>query len=103
LVPLDHGTGDDAFTQASCYQRLARQLQEAVRRALQLGSKRLLGAYLQALLSSPYAYTRKERVVAPLSSERRQPLLQALLAEAHQQTRAADGLVLTTGTWGNLR
>jgi len=58
LVPLDHGSGDDAFTQASCYQRLPRQFQEAVRQALQLGSKRLLGAYLQALLSHPDACTR---------------------------------------------
>ncbi len=69
LVPLERGGHDDAFTQSSCYDQLARQLHQAVRRALQLGSKRLLGAYLQALLSYPDACTREERVIDPLSGD----------------------------------
>jgi SNF2 family DNA or RNA helicase len=65
LVPLDGGTRAAESTQASAYHQLARELRAAVRQALQQGSKRLLGAYLQALLSYPDACTRKEVVLDP--------------------------------------
>jgi hypothetical protein len=83
LVPLDdtpvpvspsyYGVGlpDErgAPTQARCYHRLASELRQAVTGALRAGSKRLLGTYLQALLTYPDACTQAETVVDPRSGE----------------------------------
>jgi superfamily II DNA or RNA helicase len=63
LVPLDDGADPDEPTQARCYHRLAADLRAAVQQALRAGSKRLLGTYLQALLSYPDACTREETVL----------------------------------------
>jgi hypothetical protein len=50
-------------SQARAYRALARELRAAVLDALQSGSKRLLGAYLQSLLAYPDGCTREEIVV----------------------------------------
>src|SRR5206468_2602818 len=69
LVPLDDGADPDEPTQARCYRRLAADLRVAVQQALCAGSKRLLGTYLQALLSYPDACTREETVLDPRTNE----------------------------------
>lgn len=69
LYPLDERPLADGVSQADAYQRLANDLRQAVREALQRGSKRLLGAYLQALLGYPDASTRGETVLDPTSGE----------------------------------
>lgn len=90
LVGLDETELLDGDSQASSYRRLAGQLEAAVRRALATGSKRLLGAYLQALLAYPDACTKGEQVIdpgsgeligsaPPLPEEHRYPKEQALL------------------------
>lgn len=58
LVPLDEESG-----QANSYRRLADDLYSALVAALASGSKRLLGAYLQSLLSWPDACTHEETVL----------------------------------------
>ncbi|MGI8915728.1 MAG: hypothetical protein ACR2JY_18410, partial [Chloroflexota bacterium] len=70
-VPLDrdHDDGPDAPSQANAYRRLADDLRRAVMGALAGGSKRLLGAYLQALLAYPDGCTREETVLDPASAE----------------------------------
>jgi len=65
LFPLDERLLVEACSQASAYHRLATELRQAVLAALQRGSKRLLGAYLQALLGYPDACTRGEVAVDP--------------------------------------
>lgn len=65
LVPLEEGVVPDQPSQATCYRRLAADLRQAVQQALRAGSKRLLGTYLQALLSYPDACTREETVLDP--------------------------------------
>lgn len=55
LYPLDRGQDPEAPSQASGYHQLAGELRQAVRAALQQGSKRLLAIYLQALLAYPDA------------------------------------------------
>ncbi|MBE7520654.1 MAG: ATP-dependent helicase [Thermoflexaceae bacterium] len=66
-VELDETELSDGASQASAYRQLASQLEAAVRQALAMGSKRLLGAYLQALLAYPDACTKGEQVVDPAS------------------------------------
>ena len=68
LLPLDRGEHEDDLSQATCYQRLATDLRQAVLSALHEGSKRLLATYLQALLSYPDACTKGETVVDPLTT-----------------------------------
>lgn len=63
MLPLDQRPLADAPSQAQAYQRLASELRQAVQGALRQGSKRLLGAYLQALLGYPDESTRGEVVV----------------------------------------
>ena len=68
LVPLDRGEdpGDPAApSQARGYRTLADGLRAAVRAALARGSKRLLGTYLQALLTYPDACAAGETVLDP--------------------------------------
>ncbi|NJD66861.1 MAG: ATP-dependent helicase [Chloroflexi bacterium] len=90
LIDLDDTELLDGASQASSYRQLAGQLEAAVRQALAMGSKRLLGAYLQALLAYPDACTRGEQVVdpasgtiigsaPPLPTDHRYPKEQALL------------------------
>jgi len=90
-VELDETEPLDGANQASSYRQLASQLEAAVHQALAMGSKRLLGAYLQALLAYPDACTKGEQVVdpatdtviasaPPLPENRRYPKEQALLA-----------------------
>lgn len=67
LVGLDETGLLDGLSQASAYRQLASQLEDAVRQALAMGSKRLLGAYVQALLAYPDACTKGEHVVDPAS------------------------------------
>jgi superfamily II DNA or RNA helicase len=69
LVPMAEAVGPDVPSQASCYRHLAAELRQAVQQALRAGSKRLLGAYLQALLSYPDACTREETVLDPRTNE----------------------------------
>ncbi|MCC7368784.1 MAG: hypothetical protein IT306_10200 [Chloroflexi bacterium] len=69
LVPLDEAATTEEPSQAGCYRRLAADLRSAVQRALRAGSKRLLGTYLQALLSYPDACTREEVVLDPTTNE----------------------------------
>jgi hypothetical protein len=63
VCALDGGHDSETPSQASCYQRLASELRQATIAALKAGSKRLLAAYLQALLAFPDACTRGETVV----------------------------------------
>ncbi|MFN8632929.1 MAG: DEAD/DEAH box helicase family protein [Chloroflexota bacterium] len=65
VCALDRGDDPEAPSQASCYQRLASELRQATCAALCAGSKRLLAAYLQALLAYPDACTRGETVLDP--------------------------------------
>ncbi len=69
LITLDRGEGDEVSSQSVAYRRLADALHAAVMQALQGGSRRLLGAYLQALLAYPDACTRGETVVDPGNGE----------------------------------
>ncbi len=69
LFPLDDWLSDEGCSQARAYRRLESELRQAVLGALQQGSKRLLGAYLQALLGYPDACTRGEVVVDPTTSQ----------------------------------
>ncbi|MGH2368087.1 MAG: hypothetical protein ACRDI2_07805, partial [Chloroflexota bacterium] len=69
LYALQRGSDPAAPSQASCYQRLAEDLWQAVSRALRHGSKRLLATYLQVLLAYPDACTRAETVLDPISGE----------------------------------
>ena len=46
LVPPTKPVKTSRFAQSSCHQRLARQFGQAAARAFELGSKRLLSAYL---------------------------------------------------------
>jgi hypothetical protein len=55
LITLDRSEGDEVPSQSVAYGRLADALHAAVMQALQGGSRRLLGAYLQALLGFPDA------------------------------------------------
>lgn len=63
VCALDRGQDSETPSQASCYQRLANELRQATVAALSAGSKRLLAAYLQTLLSYPDACTRDETVL----------------------------------------
>jgi len=70
LITLDRSNeADDVPSQAAAYRQLADALHAAVMQALQGGSRRLLGAYLQALLAYPDACTQGETVVDPGSGE----------------------------------
>jgi hypothetical protein len=69
LVPMEEGGNPDEPSQAGSYRRLAADLRQAVQQALRAGSKRLLGAYLQALLSYPDGCTREETVLDPRTNE----------------------------------
>ncbi len=60
----------DKPSQAASYEQIASQLEAAVHEALEKGSKRLLGAYLQSLLDYPDACTKGEQVI-DLASEHR--------------------------------
>jgi hypothetical protein len=113
LVPLDEGTDPDEPSQARCYQRLAADLRAAVQQALRAGSKRLLGAYLQALLAWPDACVREETVLDPrtcevlahapaLPDDRLYPKERALVDLARRE-RARGRRVLAFATHTNLR
>lgn len=67
VCALDRDHDHETPSQASCYQRLAGELRQATGAALSAGSKRLLAAYLQALLAYPDACTRDETVLDPLT------------------------------------
>ncbi len=69
LFALDERPLSEGCSQASAYYRLASELRQAVLGALQRGSKRLLGAYLQALLGYADACTRGEVVVDPATGQ----------------------------------
>ena len=62
LIGMARGDGEEP-SQASAYRRLSEDLHAAVLAALAAGSRRLLGAYLQALLAYPDACTQGETVV----------------------------------------
>ena len=68
LISMDRGNGEGP-SQAAAYRQLADSLHAAVMKALASGSRRLLGAYLQALLAYPDACTRSEAVLDPESGE----------------------------------
>ncbi|MQA00992.1 MAG: hypothetical protein GEU80_17035 [Dehalococcoidia bacterium] len=61
-IGMDRGGGEGP-SQASAYRELSEALHAAVMAALAAGSRRLLGAYLQALLAYPDACTHGETVV----------------------------------------
>lgn len=67
-IPLDRGDGKGP-SQASAYRELADALHAAVMKALQSGSRHLLGAYMQALLTYPDACTAGETVIDPASGQ----------------------------------
>jgi superfamily II DNA or RNA helicase len=113
LVPLDEGADPDAPSQARAYRQLATELRSAVQQALRAGSKRLLGTYLQALLTYPDACTREETVLYPrtnavlahapaLSDERLYPKEQALV-DLVRRERERHRRVLAFATHTNLR
>ncbi len=97
LIEMDRGDGDGP-SQASAYRDLSADLHAAVMAALASGSRRLLGAYLQALLAYPDACTAGEQVVdhstgqvigsAPaLPDDRLYPKEQALVELAVEERR----------------
>jgi hypothetical protein len=113
LLPLDDGLDPGEPSQASCYRRLAADLRQAVQQALRAGSKRLLGAYLQALLSYPDGCTREETVLDPrtntviahapaLPEEWLYPMERALI-ELVRRERGRGRRVLVYATHTNLR
>lgn len=63
LVPLDQEGWNEATSQAKAYHQLARELRQAVVKALREGSKRLLATYLQSLLAYPDGCCKGETVV----------------------------------------
>lgn len=63
LIPLERGSAPEEACQETSYRCLATNLRQAVQQALHAGSKRLLGTYLQALLSYPDGCTREETVL----------------------------------------
>ncbi|TAJ20332.1 MAG: hypothetical protein EPO65_04055 [Dehalococcoidia bacterium] len=68
LIAMDRGDGTGP-SQAAAYRQLADALHAAVMQALASGSRRLLAAYLQALLAYPDACTLGETVVDAESGE----------------------------------
>jgi len=97
LIGMDRGSGDGP-SQASAYRDLSADLHTAVMAALATGSRRLLGAYLQALLAYPDACTDGEEVIdrstgqvigsAPaLPDDRLYPKEQALVDLAVEERR----------------
>ena len=97
LVTMDRGDGEGP-SQAAAYRQLADDLHAAVMKALASGSRRLLGAYLQALLAYPDACTRGEAVLDPdggkviasapaLPEDRLYPKEQALVGLALEERR----------------
>jgi hypothetical protein len=113
LVPLEEGDSPDQPSQATCYRRLAADLRQSVQQALRAGSKRLLGAYLQALLSYPDGCTREETVLDPrtgevlahapaLAEEHVYPKEGALIELVHRE-RERGRRVLIYATHTNLR
>ena len=113
LIPLEEGSNSDEQSQASAYRRLASDLRQAVQQALRAGSKRLLGSYLQALLSYPDACTREETVLDPLTNavlghapalpEDRLYLKERALIELVKRERARGRRLLVYITHTNLR
>jgi superfamily II DNA or RNA helicase len=113
LVPMDEGRDSGEPSQARCYRELAVDLRQAVQQALQAGSKRLLGAYLQALLSYPDGCTREETILDPrtntvlahapaLPEDRLYPKERALV-ELVRRERERGRRVLVYVTHTNLR
>jgi superfamily II DNA or RNA helicase len=113
LLPMDDGPDPGEPSQASCYLRLAADLRQAVQQALRAGSKRLLGAYLQALLTYPDGCTREETVLDPrtngvlahapaLPEDRLYPKERALI-ELVRRERQRGRRVLVYATHTNLR
>ncbi|RJQ08837.1 MAG: DEAD/DEAH box helicase [Dehalococcoidia bacterium] len=97
LIGMARGDGDEP-SQAGAYRRLSEDLHAALLAALAAGSRRLLGAYLQALLAYPDACTHGETVVdrssgavigsAPaLPDDRLYPKEQALVELAVEERR----------------
>ncbi|RJQ07870.1 MAG: hypothetical protein C4558_09095 [Dehalococcoidia bacterium] len=97
LIGMDRGDGDGP-SQATAYRNLSEDLHAAVMAALASGSRRLLGAYLQALLAYPDACTAGEEVIdhstgqvvgsAPaLPDDRLYPKEQALVDLAVEERR----------------
>lgn len=69
LLRMDDRLSGEGHSQARAYHRLACELRQAVLGALQRGSKRLLGAYLQSLLGYPDECTRSEVVIDPTTGQ----------------------------------
>ncbi|MBI4496609.1 MAG: hypothetical protein HY689_01760 [Chloroflexi bacterium] len=113
LVPLAEADVPGELSQAESYAQLATDLRRAVQQALQAGSKRLLGTYLQALLSYPDGCTREETVVdgetgevlgyAPALPENRRYPKEQTLVEMVQRERERGRRVLVYVTHTNLR
>ena len=104
LVAMDRGDGEGP-SQAASYRRLADALHAAVMKALASGSRRLLAAYLQALLAYPDACTRGETVVdaesgeviasaPPLPDDRLYPKERALVELAVDERRQGRRLLV---------
>ena len=92
---IDPETG---YSQQTAYRYLYRKIREALMEALAQGSQRLLGIYLQSLLSYPDGCTRGEKVVdpkdgkviaelEPLDSRRIYPKEQRLLDRVREERR----------------
>lgn len=105
LCPLDRAARDGRPSQAQAYDALAAAALAAVRQALAHKSKRLLGGYLQALLSYPDACTRAEQLVDPvrgcvvaaapaLPADARYPKERELLALARRERERGRRLLV---------
>ena len=66
---LDDEPGRTGLSQKRAYEMLERTLERALKAALGAGSQRLLGTYVQSLLSYPDGATRGERVIDPRENE----------------------------------
>ncbi|MCC6498412.1 MAG: hypothetical protein IT193_19365 [Propionibacteriaceae bacterium] len=110
VMALSESADTGVPSQASCYERLQRDLRQATVAALAAGSKRLLAGYLQALLAYPDACTRGETVLdpatgsviadaPPLPDDMLYPKERALLAlAARERARGRRLLVYITHT-----
>ncbi len=69
IMQMDNIPDSSGYSQASAYAELYRELRGYIAQSVARGSKRMLGAYLQSLLSYPDGCTQGESVVDPATRE----------------------------------
>ena len=95
------------YSQKTAYEKLYRELRDALTEALSKGSTRLMAAYLQSLLAFPDGCTRGEKVVdpednrlivsiPPLAEDETYPKEQALIDLALEEKKAGRRVLIYT-------